>query len=157
MKGGEKMITDEKKEWLEQIYIGFTKALFAMGEVPFMYMIVVDDKAEVIPPAPDSIDIDVLPAIVASYANARSAELILHISEGWAVEAKDGIVPNTRPSQHPNRIETLTLLIGEPSGTLHGILGRIKRTNDGTPYVQEWEWLPETLESPSGLIQSFDD
>lgn len=151
------MITDEKKEWLEQIYIGFTKALFAFGTVPTMYMIAIDKKAEVIPQAPEKMPEDKLKAAISAYAKIRQAEFILHISESWMIEVKDRNTPVLpRPSQSPDRIEVLTLIIGEPSGVLSGIVGEIKRASDGTPYVENWEW-GHNMESPSHLVQSFDD
>ena len=150
------MITDEKKEWLETMYTSFTQALFAMGKVPTLYMVVVDGKAEVMPEAPPDMAQSLLPTVVSAYANARAAEFILHISESWALEVKDKKIPETRPSESPDRIEMLTMIIGEPSGKIHLITGEIKRASDNTPYVENWEWGHNAI-SPSGLVQSFDD
>jgi len=150
------MITDEKKEWLETMYTSFTQALFAMGKVPTLYMVVVDGKAEVMPEAPPDMAQSLLPTVVSAYANARAAEFILHISESWALEVKDKKIPETRPSESPDRIEMLTMIIGEPSGKLHVINGKIERATDNTPYIENWEWCSD-VKSPSKVILSFDD
>ncbi len=152
------MITDEQKVFLENLFVGFTKALFAMHEIPNGHMVVHNGRAEVIPDGggrhniPDTL----MPSVISAYANAVEADFILHISESWAIEAKNGKIPDVAPSKHPDRIELLALMVGEPSGSLSMISGKIKRTSDNTPYVQDWDWT-ENITNPSKLVLPFDD
>jgi len=150
------MITDEKREWLEQLYVQFTQALFGMGNVPRMYMVVINGKAEVIPQKPEQMPEEALPTVVSAYANAVNAELVLHISEGWALSVEKNSIVELPIKEHPNRIEILTMMIGEPAGQLHLISGEIKRAIDNTPYIPKWAWL-SNVDTPTGLILPFDD
>ena len=155
------MITDEQREWLENLYEGFSKVLFAEGEIHPMYMVAHRLKnklvAEVIPPPPSQMSKEMLANIVAKYARVLEAEFILFISEAWQVKQAFGEkLPKVPPSQHPDREEIVSLLIGDPSGPVAIITGKIQRAQDQTPYLEEWEWM-DNAKSLSGLVLPFTD
>jgi len=148
------MIDDEYREWFEQMFIGFTNAVFGGADVPAMYMIIIGKDAEVIPLAPESIPRTVVARLIAKYANVRNAQFIAHIS--WAIRLPMGTEVPDDPVNHPDAEEVLTLVIGDPRGELHAITGLVKRATDNTPYVEEWNWS-ESVEANQSFILPFTD
>ena len=151
------MITEEYKEWLEHLYIGFTNALFGTGEIEPMFMVVVDKDAEVIPPAPPGVPMKAIARLVAAYANVQRAQFILHISQGVQIPMEKVGELLEDPNTHPDKKEMLSLIIGDPRGELHAIIGEISRAIDGTPYVGDWHWSDDVKHAGTDFILPFTD
>jgi hypothetical protein len=149
------MINEEYKEFFEQMFVGFTKAVFAEVPVPTMYMVVKGKKAEVIPEPLKGMTTQTYAELVAAYANVQGAQFIAYISECIAVPKVDGVGPPKDPLNHPDREEMLFLLIGDPRGELHVITGLVKKAIDGTRYIAEWEWGEHIEPITKNLILPF--
>ena len=151
------MINEEYKEFFEQMFVGFTQAVFAEVHIPTMYLIVKGKTAEVIPEPLDGMTTEDYAELVATYANVQGAQFIAYISEGVAIPRVDVENLPKDPMNHPNREETLFLLIGDPRGELHAITGSVKKAIDGTRYIAEWEWGEYVGETTKNLILPFTD
>ena len=150
------MINEEYKEFFEEMFEGFSKALFAGAYIPTMYMVVKGKDAEVIPEPLKGMTTQNYAELVATYANVQGAQFIAYVSPCVAVPNTGG-EPSADPMNHPDREEVLILMIGDPRGELHVITGTIKKASDGSPYVHEWRWAEQVNPMNKNLILPFTD
>ena len=151
------MINEEYKEFFEQMFVGFTKAVFAEVHIPTMYLIVKGKTAEVIPEPLKGMTTQTYAELVATYANVQGAQFIAYVSPCIAIPAHENEKPIGNPHEHPDREEVLILMIGDPRGELHVITGTIKKASDGSPYVHKWQWGKHVDPMKGSLILPFTD
>ena len=153
------MITDDYKEFFEEMYTGFTNALFAGEPIPTMYMVVVDKKALVIPPPLPGMEQDDYAQLVSDFARIKEAQYIAHIVMAVSIELPKGekLPADIDINNIPNGTETMLLTIGDPNGKMHAIYGDVKRAVDGSPYIEEWNWTDSVEEEVGVVILPFTD
>jgi len=139
---------DETKDLMEKIFVNHCIMLSEVGSVIPIFFIIVNRQITPIILSEDmQMDFEKYATFSIKAADQMDASAMILVSEQYMVMGKDSdkdmkalLTGEIKPSEHPNKLEYLSLTYMEAHGKAESLYGKIEKDPTGLRFVREQTW-----------------